>query len=220
MSDEDSDMLHGEDTVTGEPHNRGSEVDTICVFLLWTIALLGRIMSLPGVFGAVIYGLLDGAGIDDGLLRDGHIKMLPSNIVVSLPGVAGGLPELYSAHPLLSSLPGVLGISWYDGYEATGRSEGARTNSLLTGERECTSLASSESSVSSSATMPLPGVCGRSTSSTGDAGLLLIRMSGSLSAKQPVGVRGLRFCMFCGDSFNHSGLSITTRRSDSVKTEN
>uniref|UniRef100_A0A3Q1KAR3 Uncharacterized protein n=1 Tax=Anabas testudineus TaxID=64144 RepID=A0A3Q1KAR3_ANATE len=61
--DEDSDMLHGEDTVTGEPHNRGSEVDTICVFLLWTIALLGRIMSLPGVFGAVIYGLLDGLSI-------------------------------------------------------------------------------------------------------------------------------------------------------------
>lgn len=149
-------------------------------------------MSLPGVFGALIYGLLDRVGTGDGLLRSGQITVLPSNIVVSLPGVAGVLPELYSVHPPLSSLPGVLGISWYNGYEGTGSSGGARTNSLLAEERERTSLASSDSSISSSATMPLPGVSGLSTSSTGDVGLLFIRMSGSLSTRQPVGVRGLR----------------------------
>lgn len=222
VSDEESEKLHGEDTEMGEPLIESShkEVVTIWVFLLWTIARRGRIMSLPGVFGAVIDGLLDRVGIGGGLLRDGHISMLPSRIVISLPGVAGVLSEVYSVHPLLSSLPGVLGISLYIGYEATGTSEGARTKSLLRGERERTSLASSESSLSSSATIPLPGVCGLSTSSTaGDVGLLFIKRSGSLSTKQPVGVRGLRFSMFCGDSLVHSGLSITTSSSGATVTQ-
>lgn len=203
-SDEDSERLHGEDTTMGEPlresHSVGCEVVT--VFLLWTIARRGRMMSLPGVFGAVMYGLLDRHGTGGGL----QITMLPSDMIVSRPGVAGGLPDMWKVHPLLSSLPGVLGISWYN---EAGGPEGTRMNSGLAGERERTS--SGEPTLSSSATIPLPGVCGRSTSSTaGDVGLLLIRRSGSLSTKQPVGVRGLRFSIVSSDSTVHSGISIST----------
>ncbi len=62
--------------------------------------------------------------------------------------------------------------------------------------------------------MPLPGVCGCSTSSSaGDVGLLLIRRSGSLSTAQPVGVSGLRFS---GESSLHTGLSDSTSRSGSA----
>lgn len=88
---------------------------------------------------------------------------------------------------------------------------------MRVGQRERTS--SAESSLPSSATIPLPGVCGRSTSSTaGDVGLLLIRRSGSLSSKQPVGVRGLRLSM-CSDSSVHSGLSISTSMCGSAATQ-
>ncbi|TNN86482.1 hypothetical protein EYF80_003252 [Liparis tanakae] len=130
-------------------------------------------------------------------------------MVVSLPGVAGALPERDGVQPRPSSRPGVWGTSWYDGYEAGG-SEEARLTSVPVGEMEKTS--SAESSLSSSVTIPFPGVCGRSASSAGDVGLLLIRRSGSLSRRQPVGVTGLRFSMFPNDSSVQSGLSISTSR--------
>lgn len=74
-------------------HDRGTDVAATWDFLLWTIDLLGRIMSLPGVFGAVMYGLLGKSGISGGLLRGG-LTVLNSKSAVPLPGVAGALPEL------------------------------------------------------------------------------------------------------------------------------
>ncbi len=95
-SDEESVRLHGEDTEMGERRrescNKGCELTIICDFLLWTM-FLGRMMSLPGVFGAVIYGLQDRHGAGGGLLTIEHITMLPSNMVASLPGVAGAFSE-------------------------------------------------------------------------------------------------------------------------------
>lgn len=83
---------------------------------------------------------------------------------------------------------------------------------MLAGERT-----SSEFSLSSPATIPLPGVGGRSSSSAaGDDGLLFKRMSGSLSTKRPVGVGGLRLFMFSGDSTVQSGLSISISRHGST----
>lgn len=168
-------------------------------------------MSLPGVFGAVTYGLGRHGTVGE-LLRIDHITMLLSEMVASLPGDAGALPVLERVHPLLSALPGVLGLSWCDG---AGGSEETKISSVLVGGRQRRS--SAESSLSSSVTIPLPGVCGRSISSTvGDVGLLLISRSGSLSTKQPVGVRGLKFSTLWRDSTVHSGLSISTSRCDSA----
>lgn len=84
----------------------------------------------------------------------------------------------------------------------------------LAGKTERTS---SEFSLSSSATIPLPGVGGRSSSSTaGDDGLLFKSTSGSLSTRKPVGVGGLRFFRFSGDSTVYSGISISTSRPGST----
>lgn len=82
----------------GEPlkkllHDRESEVATVCDFLLWTIDLRGRMMSLPGVLGAVMYGLL-GRDWRGGGLLSGGLTVLYSKSAVPLPGVAGALPEL------------------------------------------------------------------------------------------------------------------------------
>ena len=192
-------------------HNRGGVVFIICVFLLWIMALRGKTMSLPGVFGGVIYVMPDGGKTCEGLLREG-LAVFPS-FIVPLPGVAGALSELLLIHKLLSSLPGVLGISSYNGYEADRRSKGAGRSSLLAEEGEKTS---SDSALASSTTIPLPGVGGRSTSSTpGDVGLLFVRMSGSLSTKQPVGVGGLRLSTFSKTSDVHLGLPISTSSSGS-----
>lgn len=140
--------------LTPEPRDR--EVFSLRV-LLWTTGLDGKTMSLPGVFGTVTSGETAGELLDAA--------------AISLPGVAGRLPGISGAvHPLVSSRPGVLGLSEYI--------NGPRKSSVFAGE--------------SSAKIPLPGVKGRSSSSSaGDEGLLLVR-SASLSVKQPVGVNGLR----------------------------
>lgn len=118
---------------------------------------------------------------------------------------------LERVHPLFPPLLGVLGLSWCDG---AGGSEETKISSVFVGERQ---RGSSVSSLSSSITIPLPGVCGRSISSTvGDVGLLLISRSGSLSTKQPVGVRGLKFSMLSRDSTVHSGLSSSISRCSSA----
>lgn len=57
------------------------------MFLLWMIALLGRMMSLPGVFGAVTYGLGKHGTVGE-LLRVGHITVLFSEMVVPFPSFA------------------------------------------------------------------------------------------------------------------------------------
>lgn len=120
------------------------------MFLLWTIALLGRIMSLPGVFGAETYGLGKHGTVGE-LLRVDHITMLFSEMVVPLPSVAGALLVLERAHPLLPALPGVLGLSWCDGARG---SEETKISSVLVGERQRGSSVESSLSV----TIPLPGV--------------------------------------------------------------
>lgn len=109
MSGDGSERLHGEDT---EPRpsslNTDGESGRVGVrVLLWTSALRGRKMSLPGVFGANTYGLVDRGGTAGGLLRGE-----PSDSSVCFPGVAGALAELNGVQTLVSSLPGVLGTSW------------------------------------------------------------------------------------------------------------
>lgn len=178
------------------------EVEVRCVFLLWTPSLHCRSMSLPGVFGGIMYGLTERLCILGWLPMVGQIStQLPD--IISRLGVDG------SVHSLFSSLPGVFGRSWNgDGFN----SEGTESSSALSGE-----AAGASSAELSSDTKPLPGVCGRSISSAaGDVGLVRISRSGSPSPKEPVGVRGLRCSAMSGDSTVHSGLCTSKSKCGSA----
>ena len=84
-------------------------------------------MSLPGVRG--VYRLEDREGMWKGLRGRGGgglITRLPSEGVVSRPGVFGTRLELCGVQTLLSSAPGVLGMSSSAAYDtATARSLGS-----------------------------------------------------------------------------------------------
>lgn len=148
-------------------------------------------MSLPGVFGALTY---EAAG--------SRVNVLHSAISLS-----GSPTQLSRVQQFLFSLPGVLGMSWYNVCNGVDKTI------------KCSVFTSSaESSHPSSTEIPVPGVCGRSHSCTvGDAGLLRTSKSGSLSTTLPVGVTGLR----CStrDSCSPGGPSSSLSRFSSAITD-